>query len=256
MAFVDGVISFLDTFVYIIKWFWWLIIVLWLVILKVIHKKYPVEAVIIEKRGENLIKTNDRAGRYFDDATGMTGYKLMKCKDKMPVPNFEWVLHNNIVHTSFFERIINFLRGNAGTIFFFKYGSKQYKPCGVGMDEKYNSELKEIKDEDGKPILVNIYEPIDPRDKLGALDFEVVDWDNMNFMIQEQRVSQERRKKKTEMLYQFIVPAMILGATVVIIIVMIKYGYNYALEIKGSDQIRPQGNPTPDIPIIKDIIPG
>jgi hypothetical protein len=258
---LDQIYNILKTIWDIFKWTWWAFLFGWLMILKVRWKKWPIEAEIIEKRGNNLIKTNDRAGKYSDPFTNITGYKLMKSKDTIPVVNYDWILHNSFKPTNFFERLVNILRGNTGTIFFFKYGTKQYKPIIIKNGTNTKKVLQEIKDNEGNSSMIYVYEQFDPRHHLGALDFEVVDWDNMNFMVQEQRASIMRRQKQGEWMKQFVIPIVIIGASVIFGIVMIKYGYDYAISLKGTTSSQNQQATTtkattPNIPIISDILPG
>jgi len=237
---------------------WWLILLIWMFVLKYKYKPWPVEAVIIEKRGDNLIKTNDRAGRYIDPYTKVTGYKLQKAGDTIPVLNYDWVLHNVYKPTTLSEKIVHFLRGNIGTIFLFRYGSKQYKPIKIDENGQTKTIMKEVLGNDGKPIMINVYQPFDPRDKLGALDFEVVDWDNMNFMVQEQRASIERRTKKTAWMAQFAVPIAALAITAIICIIAIKLTFDYAGTISPQKNTQTTSNiaEPPNIPVISDVIPG
>ncbi|HEB47185.1 MAG TPA: hypothetical protein ENI22_01830 [Candidatus Pacearchaeota archaeon] len=243
-----------DVISFILIWFWWAILLLWIFILKLMWKSWPVDVVIIEKRGNNLIKTNDRAGRYTDSFSGITGYKLQKSKDTIPIVDFNWVLHNVAIPTTIFDRIINFIRGNVGTLFLFRYGSKQYKPLHITEKKDNKIVYQEILDEKGQPIYIKVYQPFDPRDRLGVIDFEVVDWDNMNFMVQEQRASVDRRRKKGEWLKQLIVPIALMAITAVVCIVMIKFAFDFATSVKssnvGASDTRAQ---PPDIPIISDI---
>lgn len=253
---LESVMDIFQTIKFILVWFWWAILLVWVGFLKFKWKNWPIEAVIIEKRGENLIKTNDRCGRYKDPYTGMTGYKLMKSKDSVPVVDFNIVLHNNAIHTNMLERFVNLIRGNSGTIFLFRYGSKQYKPIRINQTGKVH--LEEVKDKDGNPVMINMYKPLDPRNVLGVLDFEVVDWDNMNQMVQEWKATIERRQKSKEFWKQIVIPAIIIGATVIFSIVMIKFGYDFAMNLKGSSAPAPADKPAekPNIPIINDVIPG
>lgn len=238
---VGEVISFLGE---ILLWTWPFIIIFWLIIMKVLHSKWPVEVIIIEKRGSNLVKTNDRAGRYTDPYTGVTGYKLKKAKDTVPVVNYEWVMHNNAIPTWLPDRLINILRGNIGTIFFFRYGSKQYKPIQITKSGKNTIVYREVKkDKDGKPILIKVYQPIDPRDKLGALDFDVIDWDNMNFMVQEQRASIVRRSKRSETWRQLIIPIAMLIVVSLVCIIAIKLSFDFASGVRSSGAITPKAEP-------------
>lgn len=253
MAGVDLITQAWEIIKFILLYFWWAILLLWVFILKIRYKKWPIDVVIIEKREKNLIKTNDRAGRYVDPYTGITGYRLQKAKDTIPIINYDWALHNAAVATTVTERIVNLLRGNVGTLFLFRYGSKQYKPLKTMVKGTLKTEYIEIKDEKDQPVYIKIYQPFDPRDKLGILDFEVVDWDNMNFMVQEQRASVERRKKKGEWLKQIIVPIALMAITAIVCIIMIKFGYDYATNM-ASAKATPEKAEPPNIPVIGDIL--
>ena len=255
----DALMQTIDTIFVIIKYGWWLAIVVWIVFLKMIYKSYPIEAIIIEKRGDNHVKTNDRVGKYVDKLTGLVMYRFKKTKDTIPVVDFEWILHNNRQDLGIFDKINSKLFGNAGTAFFYKYGSRQYKPVKVETDGKSKIEWEEVKDEKGNPIMVSVLKPIDPRDKMAGLNFEVVDWDNMNFMVQEQRASIERRKKASEVWKQILLPAIIIGGAVVVVVIMMKFGYDFSMEMKNSGnpniQTPIKDSTNPNIPIIGDIIP-
>lgn len=257
MAFEDQLFAFFDTIWFIIKWFWWAGILLYIGILKLLWKNWPLEAVIVEKRDNNLIKTNDRIGKFYDKYTGMTGYRLQKNKDTIPVPNFDWVMHNVYKPTNLFERFVNLIRGNAGTVFLFKYGTKQYKPIHIREKGRVTTRYQAIKGEDGKEKIINIYVPLDLRDKLGVLDFKVVDWDNINFMVQEQRAVIERTKKKKDFWMAVAVPLILIGVSAIVCIVMFKFSYDYSISMRGNAQ--PQQNTEaepPKIPVISDLIPG
>ena len=253
----DVAMQTLETVWLVVKYGWWLGIVLWLAILKMMYKNYPIEAVIIEKRGDNHIKTNDRVGKYVDKLTGLVMYRFMKTKDNIPVVDFEWILHNNKQDLGIFDKINSKLFGNAGTAFFYKYGSRQYKPVKVSEDPNTKVEWQEVKDKKGNPLTISVIKPINPRDKMAGLNFEVVDWDNMNFMVQEQRASIERRKKASEIWKQILLPAIIIGGAVVVTVIMMKFGYDFALEMKNSaSPVAPPKNATnPNIPIIGDLMP-
>ena len=263
MAFVDDFNSFMNVMGLILMWGWPFMILIWLFVLKTLYKKWPIEAIIIEKRGSNLVKTNDRCGRSYDDASGVTCYKLQKSKDTIPVYNYDWVLHNVAIPTTIFERFVNLLRGNIGTLFLFRYGSKQYKPIVIKQNGMRKTIFKTIKNSEGEPVLMKIYEQFDPRRHLGALEFEVVDWDNMNFMVQEQRATIERRKKKSDFIKGVLVPlgmALIAG---LVCIIMIKFSYDYAIGMagRGSESNQNNQNDKPaekpnGIPLVGDIIPG
>ena len=262
MAFAESIVQTMDIIFLIIKWGWWLFILIYLAILKLyVYKNFPIEVIILERRGNSYIKTNDRAGRYVDPYTGIIGYKLKKAKDTIPVVDFECVLYNNRQDLGLLDKLMNKLWANAGTMFLHKYGSKQYKPVKVSDDPNSKIEWVEVTDEKGNPITVSILKPINPTDKLAGLGFEVVDWDNMNFMVQEQRASIERRKKKSEFWKQIVIPAMIIGGAVVVSIVMIKFGYDAMVAVKSTSVPQqqaqvPAADPTdPNIPIIGDMLP-
>lgn len=258
MPALDTITQIIETLKFILIWFWWALILLWVGYCKVRWKNWPIEAIIYEKRGDNLVKTNDRAGRYIDPYTKITGYKLQKAGDTIPVVNFDAVLHNNAKHTTLFERFVNLIRGNAGTIHLFRYGSKQYKPIKISLPQGGEKmEWKEVIGEDGQPVIIAVYKQLDPRSVLGSLDFEVVDWDNMNQMVLEWKASIERRQKSKEFWKQIVIPAIIIAATVIFSIVMIKFGYDYAVNIKGASP-KPANAPAekPNIPVIGDLLPG
>lgn len=211
----------------------------WLLVLVFVWKKtwgrYPLEAVIIEKRGENLVKTNDRIGKHVDRFSGLISYKFHKCKDTIPVYNFDWVMHNVIKNTNILEKLINIIRLNMGTIFLFRYGSKQYKPINIIPNKKDGKlQLTAIKDDRGNPIYVNQYSQFDPRGMIGALDFEVVDWDNINFMVQEQRATNERRKSRNDFLKMIALPIAALIVTFLICLFMMKFSVDWSKDVRGA----------------------
>jgi len=205
-------------------------------------RAHPLEAIILEKRGENLIKTNDMIGRKFDKDAGIHFYQFKKSKDTAPICNFDWILHNKLEHTNILERLINLLRGSMGTLFFFRYGSKQYKPINIDVNGKSaKKKLVPVKDKNGQYVYMYQYKQFDPRvektlngNTLGMLDFEVVDWDNINFMVQEQRATQERRRKKGDRFMQIIIPITIIAAAVVISIFILKFSYDAGQDLRGG----------------------
>ena len=232
---LNSIVGFWDSLYSFIFYTWPFLLLAVLFILKRKWKAYPIDAVIIEKRGENLIKTNDRIGRSFDKLTNMTSYKLAKAKDTIPVLNYEWVLHNKAVNTNFLEKIINLLRGNEGTIFLFRYGSKQYKPINITENSKgIKQKLVPMKDEKGNDIFRYQYAQHDPRWVLGTLNFDVIDWDNMNFMVQEQRASMERRKRKSDRMLQYLIPITIIAASVVVSIFILKFSLDAGQGFQGG----------------------
>lgn len=259
MAAADVILQSFNMIWLFIKYGWWLVLLISLFIVRKRNAKYPIEAVIVEKRGNNHVKTNDRVGKYVDKLTGLTGYKFMKSKDSIPVVDFDWIMHNARQDLGILDKLYNKLVPSAGTAMFYKYGSRQYKPIEVGEEDDSKIEWEEVKDEKGNPIRVSVIKPVDPRDKMGGLNFEVVDWDNMNFMVQEQRASIERRKKAGEVWKQILIPALIVGGAVVVSIVMIKFGYDFAVDMKnsgGGNPSIPQADPTnPNIPVISDMLP-
>jgi len=200
------------------------------------YSKYPIDVIIIEKRGDNLIKTNERAGKMEDKITSMTNYQLSKSKETMPVINFEWMLHNADKPLTIFDRIVSFLRPTIGTVFLFKYGSRQYKPINIsqnkGTDNSLN--LKALKNKDGSLIYQYMYKQFDPRWVLGVIDFEVVDWDNMNFMVQEQRASVMRRAKGLDWLKQLAVPAMMIAGAVIVGLFILKFSAESGAALQGG----------------------
>jgi len=232
---MNSIVGFWDSLYTFIFYTWPFILIILLFGLKRKWKSYPLDAVIIEKRGENLIKTNDRVGRSFDKLTNMTSYRLSQSKDIIPVLNYEWVLHNKVKHTNFLEKIINFLRPNEGTIFLFRYGSKQYKPINITEKEGgLKPKLIPIKDAKGNDIFKYQYVQHDPRWVLGTLNFDVIDWDNMNFMVQEQRASIERRKRKGDRMLQYLIPITIIAASVVVSIFILKFSLDAGQSIQGK----------------------
>lgn len=255
---LDVIFNIINSASMIFLYGWPFMILFILLIFKIRWRNWPLEAIIIERRGYNLVKTNDRIGKFTDPYTGLTGYMLQKAKETIPIVNFEWILHNVNKNTTLFDWIIDKLRGNSGTIFLFKYGTRQYKPIWIKTAAGRQMILKEIKDKNGSPILIYVYEQFDPRKHLGALDFEVIDWDNMNFMVQEQRASFERRQKKKEFWKQVALPLIALAVVTLLCIIMIKFSYDYAMAMKG-------GSPTPaepkqptsgsNIPVISDMLP-
>lgn len=257
MTTVDIIFNTLDDIKMVLLYTWPFILLGALWLYRAVLRKWPVDVIIIEKRGNNLVKTNDRAGRYSDPYTELTGYKLQKAKDTIPIVNYEWVMHNVVVETTKLEKLVNLLRGNIGTIFLFKYGSKQYKPIMVKTRQGLKKIWKEIKNKDGSPLLVQVYEQFDPRLQLYNVKFEVIDWDNMNFMIQEQRATIERRKKKENWLKQYLIPLVMWAVSGLICIIMIYYSYEYANAMMSKTAPPVENKPAerPNIPIVNEIIP-
>ena len=238
MAAESYIVQAFDIVSVIFLWTWWVFLIGGMFIMKKSYEKYPVDVVIIEKRGDNLIKTNERAGRIVEKDTQISKYVLKKCKETMPVYNFEWMLHNADKPMSIFEKIVMFLRPSIGTVFLFKYGSKQYKPINVNQTNNTDNllKLKELKNKDGTSIFKYEYNQFDPRWVLGILDFEVVDWDNMNFMVQEQRASIMRRAGGLDWLKSLAVPAMIIAGSVIVSLFILKFSAEAGAGLKGATQ--------------------
>jgi len=252
---INIIFEYITLFQTILLYGWPFILLIIIIALKIKWRAWPVEAIIIEKRGNNLIKTNDRAGKYTDKYTGLTGYKLQKAKENIPIVNYEWVMHNVCKYTTIFDRVIHLLRGDIGTLFLFKYGAKQYKPIWITHNNQRKQILKELRDKNGQPILINIYEQFDPRKHLGALEFQVIDWDNMNFLVQEQRASFERRQKKKDFMKQVLIPLASLVVVALLCILMIKFSYDYAIAMKSTAPVVNQPAQAPNIPVISDLVP-
>jgi len=231
-----SLVGFWESLYAFIFYTWPLLLVSTLFILRKKWKKYPLEAVIIEKRGDNLIETNDRVGKIEDKASGMTHYRLWKTKETIPVYNYEWILHARKVHTNFLEKLINLIRPTIGVMFLFKYGSKQYKPIRINQNPQDKLKLKEIKDKKGNPIYVYNYSQIDPRWVLGTLDFDVIDWDNMNFMVQEQRASTLRRMRKLDRFAKYIIPIALIAGGLLFAIFAMKFGLDAGRTYSGSEE--------------------
>ena len=221
----------------VVKYGWPLFILIALGVSWQLGKKWPLEAIILEKRGNNLIKTNDRMCRKADQ--GFTHYRLMKSKDDIPIVNYDWVLLNVQKPTSIWEKIAQLIRGTQGTVFLFRYGSKQYKPIKITINGEVKEDLELVKDKNGNPVMINVYRPVDLRNIIGELNFEVVDWDNMNFIVQEWRIADERRKTAGDFWKSVLLPLGIILLCAIVCIFMIKFSYDYAINMGNK------GSPTP-----------
>ena len=216
----------------VVKYGWPFFILIAVGISYFLGKKWPLEAIILEKRGNNLIKTNDRMSRKQEQ--GFTHYRLMKSKDNIPIINYDWVLLSVQKPTSIWEKLAQLLRGTQGTVFLFRYGSKQYKPIKISINGEVKEELELIKDSNGNPIMINVYKPIEMRKIVGELNFEVVDWDNMNFMVQEWVIAETRRKTQGDFWKSVIMPLGIVLLAAVVCIFMIKFSYDYAMNMSAK----------------------
>lgn len=237
---------------------WWLVPLVWIFIMKKRLGKYPIDVVIYEKRGENLVKSNDVAGR-FDKP--VTCYKLKKNKDSIPIPEYDWILQCMNKPTNVFEKIANMLSGKIGSITLFKYGSKQYKPIHVKINNgKVVKKFVEVKDANGQPVFVWRYEPINPKQSMNKLDFDVIDWDDANHMTQELRAIALRRSPVQKFLEKY---GGIIGLIVGFMALVIAGYYYKELIIDagnkavGAQQAAANGNVNKGggIPIIGDLIP-
>jgi len=232
---INGIVGTLGK---VLLYTWWLFIFGGVYALKKKWTRFPLEAIIYEKKGDNLVKTNDRIGKRFEKDTGITYSQLLMAKDTIPMLNYDCILHTANKNTNFLEKIISFIRPTAGTVFLFRYGSKQYKPIKTEMKDG-KLKLTEIKSEDGKPMFHYAYEQFDPRVSIGNLQFEVVDWDNMNFMVQEQRSSVIRRAKKGEFWAKTLIPLIIIGACVVVGIFILKFSADVGGDIRAVTPATP-----------------
>lgn len=191
--------QYLDIFLYGISW--WLVPIISIFFYKSRLKKYPIEVTIYEKRGNDLIYTNDLAGRF---STPLNEYRLKLSKDSIPIPEYDWVLQCMRKPNTLFEKFTNMLSGKIGHITLFKYGSKQYKPIRVKMsDGSFKQVFKPIRDKNGNEVFIKVYEVIDPRKSLSKLDFEVIDWDDANHLTQELRAIALRRSPVLKFLEKY-----------------------------------------------------
>lgn len=243
----------------VLKYGWPFFILVAIIVMKMRWKNWVIDVVILERRGKNIVKSNDRAGMYIDKFTKLRGYKLMKSKETIPVVEYDWILHNNLKHLSMLERIVNILRPTAGTLFLFKYGSKQYKPIIAKSVEDAEKKLVSIKNAEGKDVVVYQYQQFDPRGYLNPVSMEVFDWDNMNFALQEMRASFERREKQNSWMKQYLMPIAALVVTALVCIVMLKFSMEKsaslaAVQCGNQPTQTPEPN-TPNIPIVGDLFP-
>ena len=242
---------------------WWLIPLIVIFGYRIRLNKFPIGVTIFEKRGENnFVYTNDVCGRFNNP---VVCYKLKKNRDTIPIPKYDWILQSMYKPTNIFEKLSNMLSGKIGHIVLFKYGSKQYKPVNVKMaDGTEKKEWKLVTDKNGSPTLIQIYEPINSMHAMSKLDFEVIDWDDMNHMTQELRAIATRRSP----LMGFIEKHGALIAMVLAILALIIVGYYYKeMMIDAGSKIISSANTakntiegggntpatTPNIPIVGDL---
>lgn len=260
MGFIESASEVIYWIWWFISWFWWAIMLTIMFVWRSRLRKYPINAVIYEKRGDNVINSNDRLGRFED--FGVVKYRFKMSKDTVPVMDYDWILHNAAVSTNLFEKIINLLQGSVGTATLYKYGSKQYKPIRVrlgivkravnvisGKGFQKEVELKEKKE-------VQNYAPINMAKQLEGLEFDVVDWDNMNFMVQEHRATLDRRKSRQDWISKW-GPTIGLGFVALVFILAMYFAVgliNDAASMKmGQAAQAAQKAAGANVPIIGDI---
>jgi len=187
-------------------------------------KLYPIAAIIIERRDNNLIMRTDRIGRVRE--FGIWKYRFRKAKETIPNPDYNWIVNGTYTPTNFFEKIAFKFDTPVGFAYFYKYGSQQYKPVKIKLRDKegkitgnFKTAFKPIRDAHGNKVFIKQIVQINPFEKMSVPDFEIVDWDNMNFIVQEHENTEARRKKKDDFYKRILIPALIIGAAVVVLIV-------------------------------------
>jgi hypothetical protein len=205
---------------------WWVLPLLFLFVLRSRYKKYPIECVIYEKRGENLVHTRDMAGRFTHP---VTCYRLKTAKDSVPIPDYDWILQCMYKPTNIFEKIQNLLCGRVGTITLFKYGSKQYKPIRVKIGDKTVRKFQEIKDKKGNAVYGYHYVPVNVKQSMSQLNFDVIDWDDINHLTQELRAIAMRRSPAKAWIEKWgtMVGIGVIGMVIIITVVM---GYRFIMD--------------------------
>jgi|TARA_R100000501_G_C2624024_1_gene117242 hypothetical protein len=209
---------------------WWAIPLIFLWFYRKKLMKYPVECVIYEKRGENLVYNRDLAGRFNEP---ISCYRLKVSKDTIPVPKYDWLLQYIAKPTNIFEWILDKLVGRQGTLTLFKYGSKQYKPVDARVGGKVVKKFKEIKDENGQPVYITVYEPINVKKEMSRLDFEVIDWDDINHLTQELRAIATRRSPLKNFIEKY---GQVMGLAFVTMIFIIVSYFSYKMMIEAGDK--------------------
>jgi len=218
---------------------WWVIPVGALVIAKFKWGKFPLDAEILERRGDNIIVTNDRLGRIFEKETGHTNYILQKMRDTIDVVPFDCVLHYAYKPTNLLEWLINKLRPTVGKVHLLKYGSKQYKPIKVTSTEKglmaedENGNfiaVKEMLDEKGQTVYHENLVPFNIRDHLGVMEFDVIDWDDVNTTLNEIENSRLRRIAKYDKFMKYLLPIAVIAVVGVLGIVFLYLTYDVSME--------------------------
>mgnify|MGYP001562235339 FL=1 len=130
--------------------------------------------------------------------------------------------------------------------------------------------MRQIKNVKGETVYINVYVPINPKQTMQMLDFEIIDWDDVNHMTQELRAIALRRSPLAKFLEKYAgIIAICLGVFALIIA-----GYYYKdmmadastkavglINANNPNAIK-QTNPntnnnpatTPNIPLIGDLI--
>ncbi len=249
---VDGFSSLLDWTIVVAFIAVPLIFVVFIFTYKRRMSKYPLDVVIYELRENNLVKTNDRAGRFFLD--GIHQYKLKKAKDALPIPAYEWINHCSMVSTNIFDKIASWFQPTIGSLILYRYGSKQYKPVKI----KENGVTKYVFKKLTNGNYIKDYKPVDPKKEFQPLKFEVIDWDNMNFMVQEQRATFIRRQRIKEK-WEKLVPFMVMGLIVFAFILslyfsteLIKFG---ASGVNNQPTVETPPPTNTGVPLVGSLIP-
>lgn len=181
---------------------WWLIPLLFIFAYRARLRRYPIEAHILERRGNSLVYSKDMLGR---TKSPTHSYKFKNGKTTIPIPKYDWVLQAVGKPTNLFEKFVNLLTGKQGVIFLFKYGSDQYKPINV------------------KPQFEGVY-------------FDTIDWDDINHMTQELRAIIMRRSKAKDFMEKY-GPMIGLGIVAFMFIMAMYFGVKY-IENAGATYIQ------------------
>jgi len=184
---------------------------------------FPVAALILERRDDNLIMKTDRIGRVRVD--GIWKWKFRKTKETIPNPDYGWLVHGTYTPTNFFEKLANWFSQPSGFMYFYKYGSQQYKPIKVNLGDTDKSNKKNFKtvfrpilNEKGEKVYIKKIMQISPK-KMVVPEFDVIDWDNMNFIVQEHAASDERRKKKDDFMKKVLIPMVTIAVAAIVLII-------------------------------------
>lgn len=187
-------------------------------------KLFPIAAIVIERRDNNLVIKTDRIGRV--NEAGIWKYKFRKSKETIPNPDYNQIVNGTYTPSNLFEKIAFMLDAPIGFAFFYKYGSQQYKPVRIRLKdaegnqtEQFKTVFKPTRDEYGNKVYVKQTVQISPFSKMVIPEFDIIDWDNMNFIVQEHENTDNRRKKKEDFMKKILIPAMIIGVAAVIFIV-------------------------------------